>query len=247
MYGSENIGISTNGASRDPEGSKIVLYTPIEINGDNSIGVEISKLMDDGYETPVAENPSGGANTYDARPSAIRVIIGKEENKYAGNSTGLNSAGNPFEAEYVEDSVGLYIDKAGLTYRLKDFGFEFGDYARYGKLVYLKAGTLYLDNRETTDINITAGKDNYVFISDTVNSDLTVNPNLNIGTEAKVPYHFAVIFEWLIVLWFFLVHFCIHNSSKMIFLLLDKSKWHDVTISSGKINGNPRIIWVINL
>lgn len=70
---------------------------------------------------------------------------------------------------------------------------------------------------------------------------------LNIGTEAKVPYHFAVIFKWLIVLWFFLVHFCIHNSSKMIFLLLDKSKWHDVTISSGKINGNPRIIWVINL
>ncbi|MBP7979479.1 MAG: autotransporter domain-containing protein [Sebaldella sp.] len=185
LYGSENIGISTNGASRDPEGSKIVLYTPIEINGDNSIGVEISKLMDDGYETPVAENPSGGANTYDARPSAIRVIIGKEENKYAGNSTGLNSAGNPFEAEYVEDSVGLYIDKAGLTYRLKDFGFEFGDYARYGKLVYLKAGTLYLDNRETTDINITAGKDNYVFISDSSSSDLTVNPNLNIGTEAK--------------------------------------------------------------
>ena len=68
LYGNSSVGIKTAQATANTlTTSKIVLKTPIRINGDSSVGVELAQVMDDGYDT--SANPSYIANTYDKQPA----------------------------------------------------------------------------------------------------------------------------------------------------------------------------------
>ena len=185
LYGQGNVGIKTAGASDELTTSKIVLNNPIRINGDKSIGIEIAKLMDDGYGS--TSNPSGSATTYDLQPAVIKVTIGDEINKYSGNASGTNSVGDPYSSALVEDSTGLYINKSTLFYRLRNFDFQFGANARYSTLVNITNGHLFLDNIDVTDMNITAGQDNFGIIATGANSELTLRPNIKIGFPPLAP------------------------------------------------------------
>ena len=180
LYGQQNVGIKTAGASDELTYSKIVLNNPIKINGDKSVGIEIAKLMDDGYGS--TENPSGSSTTYDLQPAVIKVLIGDEINKYSGNATGSNLGGLPYNSNFVEDSIGLFINKDTLFYRLKKFDFQFGANAMYSTLVNISNGHLFLDNIDVPDIDIIAGQNNFGIITTGSQSELTLRPNIKIGT-----------------------------------------------------------------
>ena len=170
LYGNNSVGVKTGNMPMELPYSKIVLNTPIRINGDQSIGVELVKEMDDGFG-----NVTPGV--YDPTSAAIKVTIGDEINKYAGNSA-------TFDPNFVENSIGLYINKNTLDYRLKDFDFKFGNFASKSTLINLSSGKLFLDNVVVNDMNITAGQNNFGIIVTGASSELTLRPNMKVGTTA---------------------------------------------------------------
>ena len=170
LYGRDSVGIKTGNASNELTYSKIILNTPIRINGDRSVGVEIAKLMDSGYG-----NVAAGA--YDPRPAQIKVTIGGEANNYAGNAPSYDNS-------FVEEAIGLYINKSTLNYRLGYFDFKFGDYAKNSTLITISNGKLYLDNNNTQEIEITKGQNNFGVIVTGASSELTLAPDIKIGTTS---------------------------------------------------------------
>jgi hypothetical protein len=184
LYGNRSVGIKTAQAIANTLTiSKIVLKTPIRINGDSSVGVELAQVMDDGYDT--SANPSYVANTYDAQPAEIRVTIGDEMNRYAGNLSGTNpSTLLPYDSNFVEGAVGLFVNHASLDYRLKEYELKFGDYAKNSVLAYIEMGKLTLDNVKYPVINIDKGVDNVGFVVTGTNSELNLYPDIKVGTSS---------------------------------------------------------------
>ena len=183
MYGANNVGIQTNQASQDLSGSKIILNKPIEVNGDESIGIEIARNMDYGY---------GGVTpgAYDPQTAVFKVSLGTESNKYSGD---LN------DPNFVENSVGLYINitsyySAANIERLRNFDFKFGDYAKDSTLIYVKKGNLLLDTGGTGIIDITAGKNNTVIAGNTSDSKITIKTDINIGNATTEVENTTAVF-----------------------------------------------------
>jgi hypothetical protein len=169
LYGRNSVGVKTAGAvSGTLTASKLVLKTPVRINGDSSIGVELAQVMDSGYG-----NVTGGQ--YDPQSAEIRVTIGDEKNKYAGNASGNDE-------NYVEGAIGLYLNHASLNYRIKEYELLFGDYAKNSSLAYISKGALTLDNDKYTVINIDKGVDNTGIIVDGTSSTLNLYPHMTVGT-----------------------------------------------------------------
>ncbi|MCP1225330.1 transporter [Sebaldella sp. S0638] len=183
LYGSNSYGIKTSSLVTSVESSpslkysKLVLKTPIRINGDSSIGIELANDMDDGYASTT--NAVTGGVGYDEQPAEIRVTVGDEKNQYAGNITGK-------DADYVEGSIGLYVtNSTGYEYRIKDYEFIFGDYAKDSVLVYINNGILTLDNVTSSAINITSGKNNTGLAVIGNNSVLNLYPDVIVGSSSN--------------------------------------------------------------
>ena len=171
LYGRNSVGVKTAGAGANTlASSKLVLKTPIRINGDSSIGVELAQVMDSGYGNLTA-------GQYDPQSAEIRVTIGDEKNKYAGNA-----AGN--DENFVEGAIGLYVNHASLNYRIKEYELQFGDYAKNSSLAYISKGSLTLDNEKYSVINIDKGVDNTGIIVDGTSSTLNLYPHMTVGSTA---------------------------------------------------------------
>jgi hypothetical protein len=183
MYGARNFGIlishsSLSGANprQDMINTKIIMDTPINIQGDKSAGVFANitnmKLED----------------------SKIKINIGTEKNKYSGNETGM-------DPNYVENSVGLYVNpftsltgSSGVS-KLVDFDIKFGDYAKNSILIYNKSSdvnqVLSVENSVVNAINVENGEDNVVFYNGASSSYasskgvLNIKPDINIGSPDK--------------------------------------------------------------
>ena len=199
MYGANNVGIkmtysSLSGStpSVDQTNTKILMETPINIQGDNSLGV---------YYATFHRN-----NSID---SIFKVGIGTEKNSYSGNITGN-------DVNYVENSIGLYLRPSsisgystgvGIT-TLKNYDLKFGDYAKNGILIlndgtansyYVPTNTLTLtqavvvDNSMVPSIDIEGGTNNtVVYNKGTISNSsfgtvpvISVKPDINIGTANK--------------------------------------------------------------
>ena len=171
LYGRNSVGVKTAGAGAGTLTlSKLVLKTPIRINGDSSVGVELAQVMDSGYGNLTA-------GQYDPQSAEIRVTIGDEKNKYAGNIAGKDE-------NFVEGAVGLYINHVSLDYRIKDYELLFGDYAKDSSLAYISGGVLTLDNEKYSVINIDKGVDNTGIIVDGLASLLNLYPHITVGSTA---------------------------------------------------------------
>jgi hypothetical protein len=171
LYGNSSVGVKTAQATAGTLAtSKIVLKTPIRINGDSSVGVELGQVMDSGYGNV-------NAGQYDPQSAEIRVTIGDEKNKYAGNI-----AGN--DADFVEGATGLYVNHASLNYRIKEYELKFGEYAKDSVLAYINNGKLTLDNVKYPVINIDKGVDNVGFVVTGTNSELNLYPDIKVGTAS---------------------------------------------------------------
>ena len=171
LYGRNSVGVKTSGAGAGTlANSKLVLKTPVRINGDSSIGVELAQVMDSGYGNLTA-------GQYDPQSAEIRVTIGDEKNKYAGNITGNDE-------NYVEGAIGLYVNHASLNYRIKEYGLQFGDYAKNSSLAYISKGSLTLDSEKYPLINIDKGIDNTGIVVDGASSVLNLYPHITVGSTA---------------------------------------------------------------
>ena len=115
MYWANSVGVqtaysylsgSTPGLSM--ENTKILLEEPININGDNSVGVYYYNTFN-----------------FKAENSIFKVNIGIEKNNYSGNITGKDS-------DYVENSAGFYFspNPDEVNTKLTNFEIKFGDYAK---------------------------------------------------------------------------------------------------------------------
>ena len=169
LYGNNSVGVKTANNNLDLPYSKLVFNKPIRINGDQSIGVELVKTMDDGYGNVEA-------GKYDPMEAVIKVIIGDEPNSNTGDSKGDKSK--------VEESIGLYINKSTIDYRLGTFDFQFGEYAKRSTLINISSGKLFLDDNKVSEIFINKGIDNFGIIATGSASELTLKPNIKIGTAA---------------------------------------------------------------
>ena len=167
LYGNNSVGVKTANNNVNLPYSKLVFNKPIRINGDQSIGVELAKPMDDGYGNVEA-------GKYDPMEAVIKVIIGDEQNTDAGDSKG--------DKTKVEESIGLYVNNSAIDYRLGTFDFQFGEHARKSTLINISSGKLFLDNNLVNEINITKGVDNFGIIVAGSSSELTLRPSIKIGT-----------------------------------------------------------------
>ncbi|MCP1224518.1 hypothetical protein [Sebaldella sp. S0638] len=198
MYGSNSLGIkmvysSLSGYTpgSDQTNSKILLEKPINIHGDNSIGV---------YYTPT---------NMKAENSIFKVTIGTEKNSYTGNISNN-------DPNYVENSIGLYIytrpnGSAGTSTAIfRDYDIKFGDYAKNSVLflndsnnsynmtskTFSSTSTLletYMDNSVVSSIDADSGSNNVVFYNKGNMSNgtyasvpiLYIKPDINVGTANK--------------------------------------------------------------
>ena len=167
LYGNNSVGVKTANNNLDLPYSKLVLNKPIRINGDQSVGVELAKTMDDGYGNVTA-------GQYDPMEAVIKVIIGDEQNTDAGDSKGDKSK--------VEEAIGLYVNKSTIDYRLGTFDFQFGDYAKNSTLINIASGKLFLDDNKVSEIFINKGTDNFGIIAADASSELTLKPSIRVGT-----------------------------------------------------------------
>ena len=137
MYGLKNVGVYTAGAysgyssaSGLANPGRIVFDTPIEILGDQSIGIDL-------------ERPINGA------ASKINLKIGGEGNSYSGN------AGAGYDPQLVEESTGLYYKLtaggANTLVTLDDYLIKADDYSKKSYLVRVEDGTLTLGDGNNTN------------------------------------------------------------------------------------------------
>ncbi|MCP1226222.1 autotransporter domain-containing protein [Sebaldella sp. S0638] len=192
MYGFNSIGVkiaysylsgSTPGLSM--ENSKILLEKPVNIHGDNSVGVYYYNTLN-----------------FKAKDSVFKVNIGTEKNSYSGNK-----AGN--DPDYVEYSTGFYFtpNSNETSTKLTDFEIKFGDYAKKSTLILNAISNSYnmntgvmgttsrlvVDNSIVNSIDADKGQNNIVVYNKgrIVNTSfanvpiLQVKPDINIGTANK--------------------------------------------------------------
>ena len=137
MYGLKNVGVYTAGAYTGYSPSaglakpgRIVFDTPIEILGDQSIGIDL-------------ERPINGAQ------SKINLKIGGEGNSYSGN------AGSGYDPSLVEESTGLYYKLtaggANTLVTLDDYLIKADSYSKKSYLVRVEDGTLTLGDGNSTN------------------------------------------------------------------------------------------------
>ena len=199
MYGANNIGVnvaysSLSGSNppKDQQNTKILLEAPINVQGDNSVGIFYAPL------NMKAEN------------SVFKVNIGTEKNSYSGNLSGN-------DPNYVEKSVGIYLRPSSdsyftgttITTLLKNYDFKFGDYAKNSVLIlndgsensyYFPTSTLTtsqlvtIDNSIVSSIDIENGQNNTVIYNSGKISNtsfayipvLNIKPDINIGNSSKM-------------------------------------------------------------
>jgi hypothetical protein len=145
MYGLKNVGVYTAGAYSGynsgvglPNPGRIVFETPIEILGDQSIGIDL-------------ERPINGAE------SKINLKIGGEGNSYSGN------AGSTYDPLLVEESTGLYykltVGGANTEVTLDDYLITADSFSKKSYLVRVEDGTLTLGDGNNTN---NAGKNQLI-------------------------------------------------------------------------------------
>ncbi|MCP1225151.1 autotransporter domain-containing protein [Sebaldella sp. S0638] len=165
MYGLKNVGVYTAGAYSGYSSAaglakpgRIVFDTPIEILGDQSIGIDL-------------ERPINGAE------SKINLKIGGEGNLYSGN------AGAGYDPQLVEESTGLYYKLtaggANTLVTLDDYLINADSYSKRSYLVRVEDGTLTLGDGNSTN---NSGK-NQLIESDGGNENILLAA---IGKSAKL-------------------------------------------------------------
>ena len=199
MYGASSTGVniaysSLSGStpSKDQKNTKILLETPINVQGDSSVGV---------FYAPA---------NMKAEDSVFKVNIGTEKNNYSGNLSGN-------DPNYVEKSIGIYLRPLSdsgftgttITTTLKNYDLKFGDYAKNSVLMlndgsensyYFPTGALTtsqvvtIDNSNVSSINVENGQNNIVIYNSgrIANTSfayvpiMNIKPDINIGNSGKM-------------------------------------------------------------
>ena len=132
LYGRQNVGVYTRAGTTNLTRTEIKLYNPITVLGDESIGVDIERVLN-------------FAN------SKVKVDVGTEDPKQTVISpsgvSGLENSGHiantGYSNQYTDNAIGMYINLAS-TFTLNDYEIKLGQYSQKGIGVRIENGNLTL-------------------------------------------------------------------------------------------------------
>ena len=132
LYGRQNVGVYTRSGTTNLTRTEIKLYNPITVLGDESIGVDIERVLN-------------FAN------SKVKVDVGTEDPKQtvtsASGVNGLENSGHiantGYSDQYTDNGIGMYI-KVASTFTLNDYEIKLGEYSQKGIGVRIENGNLTL-------------------------------------------------------------------------------------------------------